>query len=257
MYDTVVQTVRDVFTIPDKVHDNWKMFAPGVKRIVMSDEECIEFMRRDYGEEYGGLLVEKFNYMKKGAHKADLFRYAWLYMRGGVYMDIKTELIKPFSELFPNNDVCYVVSSVKNKRIYNGIIATPPKNPMILALLKGAMQMTNDKHYFYIVWHGYCVLEKYTNGVKQGLNHTQIDSPDVFVYVEKSMPSAACDNKLDQYNLCMFVTSDDVPMIKLRYQDYPWGSQAIKKGFFMGETLFSMYETYIDSSLRSIDFGEL
>jgi mannosyltransferase OCH1-like enzyme len=33
------------------------------------------------------LIVEKFNSIKGGAHKADLFRYYYLYINGGVFLD--------------------------------------------------------------------------------------------------------------------------------------------------------------------------
>ena len=225
-YNVVVQTISDNQRIPQKVQDNWNTFAPGIKRIIMTDTLCIEFFRMEYDESY----VRKFNYLKRGAHKADLFRYAWLFKNGGVYMDIKTELIKPFIELFPNKDICYMVTtdvSYETKRppprIYNGIIATPPGNPMMFDLLKGAMQMTNDKPYRYIVEHGYDVLNYYVEGdIQEGLNETRENSPNVCVYVEVSTPNQVCSNKLDRYNLCMFVVQGTVPIIKVRHHDYPW-----------------------------------
>lgn len=249
MYDTVVQTTPIKTEIPEKVRTNWNMFAPGVKRIIMTDNDCIKFMLKDYGEKIGRLLVTQFKYLKEGAHKADLFRYAWLYKRGGVYMDIKTELIKPFRELFPKNNVCYVVTSLHSSKIYNGIIATPPTNPMMLELLKGAMQMTNDKKYLHIIWHGYDVLKKYTGGIKPGLNRTPSSLPDIWVYTEEALPNSVCNNKTDRYNLCMFVTHNNIPFIKLRYNDYPWGSK--KKSFrFPNYWFFYIYEHYFDSIAR-------
>jgi len=230
-YDCVVQTVANNQLVPDKVNVNWKTFAPNIKRVVMSDKECIEFLREEYNEDY----VNKFNYFEEGAHKADLFRYAWLYKRGGVYMDIKTQLIKPFEDLFPNKDICYIVVTDPSmcggraNRIYNGIIATPPFNILIFYMLMGTMQMTNAKPYLTNCEQGYAILKSYfQKNIRTGVNTTNRHHPDGFdvcVYTEVELknrvPKNLC-NKLDRYGHCTYVVKDNIPIIKIRYHDYPW-----------------------------------
>ena len=224
-YDCVVQTIGKAHFVPDKVKENWNKFAPNIKRIVMSDKECIEFLREEYDEDY----VNKFNYFKKGAHKADLFRYAWLYKRGGVYMDIKTQLIKPFDELFPNKDICYMFVTgppfCKIHRIYNGIIATPPSNLLIFDLLKGAMQMTNEKPYIHNCEEGYAILKSFFKNITTGVNTTNQNIPDVCVRTELNLinkvPMNLC-NKKDRYGCLTYIVEDNIPIIKIRYHDYPW-----------------------------------
>jgi mannosyltransferase OCH1-like enzyme len=51
-----------------------------------NDEEIISFFNENYIEEFKD-IVKKFNNMPTGAHKADLFRYYYLYLNGGVFID--------------------------------------------------------------------------------------------------------------------------------------------------------------------------
>lgn len=225
--NTVMQTMADVSSIPPKVHIRWNKYAPGVNRILMSDDDCIHFLRTEYDERY----AKKFVSLRNGAHKADLMRYAWLYKRGGVYMDIKTELIMPFDELFPDKHVCYLVVTRSLDRLYNGIIATPPGNPMIYEMLEGVMQMSNIaayKDYFHVCKHGWNVLSKYARGNvnRKGLNIIE-GAPNVYVYEEVGRCASYCNYELDKSYLCMFVVDGEKEIIKVRFHDYPWKSPMV------------------------------
>ena len=50
-------------------------------------------------------------------------------------MDIKTELIKPISEIFTDENNLYTVLSIQSGSIYNGIIATGPGRSIFLDLI--------------------------------------------------------------------------------------------------------------------------
>lgn len=232
-YNTVIQTTADDMTIPDKVRQNWEQFAPNIKREIFNDTQCIDFLRKEYNEDY----VEQFNYLKNGAHKADLFRYAWLYKKGGVYMDIKTQLIKPFDELFPNSKLCYIVVTENGQprggrngaeRIYNGIIATPPNNPMIREMLGGVMKQNNNSEYLVNVTNGFTIIQRNVKDkVKIGVvNITKkSDCPDVHVLNETFYSSEECSSKLDRYSYCTYVTQGNDKIIKIRHFDYPWSKK--------------------------------
>jgi hypothetical protein len=145
-----------------------------------------------------------------------------------VYMDIKTVLIKPFDELFPDPTVCYMVVTDRTfapkSRIYNGIIATPPKNPIMFQLLKGTMQMTNDHEYIHNCEEGFKIVSSFcVNGLKTyGLNETIPNVPNVYMFKEASRSVDQCDYQPDRYNYCMFIDDSGEKILKVRYSDYPW-----------------------------------
>ena len=123
----IIQTYHDKSKIPQKVYENIKKYAPNYKHIVFDDSQCIKFLKIYYGNKY----VEKFNSFEKGAHKADLFRYCYLYKFGGIYIDIKTELVKNLDSIIQKNFNFYSVLSKNKNTVYQGIIITYKNNKFI------------------------------------------------------------------------------------------------------------------------------
>lgn len=220
----VMQTTDDLSLIPAKVEENWRTYAPEYERIVLSDAQCINYLTEHYGENY----ANKFQRMRYGAWKADLFRYAWLYREGGVYCDIKTVLLKPLTEVFSDPSTCYMVFTERTipRRIYNGVIATPPNNPVMKALLDECMKTKSTHGYLQNVERGYSVVRRYCNTeIQSGDNETKREVPKVHMFVEKAYKSSACDDLLDRYGLCMYIVdTNNTPVFKVRYHDYPWTS---------------------------------
>ena len=79
----IIQTYSHKHKIPEKVFLNIAKFAPDYKHLVFDDDDCIEFLRSNYSEHY----VSIFNSYPRGAHKSDFFRYSYLYLKGGFYLD--------------------------------------------------------------------------------------------------------------------------------------------------------------------------
>ena len=51
-------------------------------------------------------VYEKYMAIERGAHAADFFRFVWMYLEGGVYLDIKTIPLVPLdSLLFPEGEL--------------------------------------------------------------------------------------------------------------------------------------------------------
>ena len=78
----IYQTYKHKERIPQKVTDNLAKYASDYQRFVFDDSECLEFLSNYYHPD-----VVKTFHLLGGAHKADLFRYTILYLKGRVYMD--------------------------------------------------------------------------------------------------------------------------------------------------------------------------
>ena len=77
----------------------WKELNPNYKYKFYDDNDCKKILYDNFG--INGLL--SFNILKPGAFKADLFRYAILYVEGGVYADVDITPMKPLSRIIKNN----------------------------------------------------------------------------------------------------------------------------------------------------------
>lgn len=230
--DVIFQTYHTKEKIPQKVYDNIKKYAPGYEHRIYNDSECHAFIL----EHFGKSVADKFNSLKIKAHKADLFRYCYLYINGGVYMDIKTELIKPIDEVFDKNKLNTVIS-IRHGTIYNGIVSAGPKNELFLHLVNFMVEnpdRPDDYLYncreFYTSLSSYCdhklklgennndvyLYEEVINVLNLFKVHGKKDKNVKYQYVER------CYDGLDRYGVCSYIYDKGVPVIKTRYSDYPW-----------------------------------
>jgi hypothetical protein len=109
--------------------------CPGWTYIHFTDNDIINFFNRNYLDEFPN-IVNKFNSIKNGAHKADLFRYYFIYIKGGVFLD---------SDAMIQRDLNYIIKdynffSVESKYycpmcIFQGFLGAEPKNKIIYEAL--------------------------------------------------------------------------------------------------------------------------
>lgn len=213
--------------IPEKVYDNLDKYARingnKINYKIYDDDEIIDFLSKYYND----VVVDKFKKLS-GAHKADLFRYCLLYIKGGVYIDIKTVLIKPLGEIidFDKGNIMFTVLGSKLfgnvKQIYQGIIATPPQNELIFKLIINVIEtpkITTKINYLVFTKNFYKIAKKIKGDkLEKGLNklHNHMDMYLFYEVLEKNC------KKRDRYGVCSNIYDKGENIIKTRYDDYPW-----------------------------------
>lgn len=203
--------------IPVKVSNNFSIYASQYKRIVYDDKDIEIFLAANFKPS----VLHSFKNLKYGAHKADLFRYAILYVYGGIYMDIKTELVKPL-EKFPNGQIT-TVKSIIPTQIYQGLIAAPPRQDIFLFLISAITRSGNEPPYALFIREFMRFIEKDTRslygfvkeGVLIGKRHTYNLLQEVC-----SRNASDCEDGLDRYGRCCKITSNGKRIIKSRYADF-------------------------------------
>ena len=100
---TIVQTwiSEDKLTpVMKAATQTWKDKNPGWDYKFFSDEDCLEFIENNFAKD----TVNAYNKIKPGAGKADLFRYCYLLVKGGVYTDIDNICVKPLDDWLTDVD---------------------------------------------------------------------------------------------------------------------------------------------------------
>jgi len=120
--------------IASNLTDDWKY-------INYVNGEEIKFFNENPLEEFPD-IVAKFNSIVLQPHKADLFRYYYLYINGGVYLDSDAMLHDNIMNIIREYDFVSVISHYPNS-IFNGFIATIPKHPI---MYKALQNMYNANH---------------------------------------------------------------------------------------------------------------
>jgi len=216
---TLISTIRNKSTIPEYIFENRNKFAKNYDHIIFDDKECVEFLEKYYGKQFSN----KFKEIKNGAHKADLFRYAYLYKYGGLYVDIKTIFIKNVNEIFTDQNLTYFIFTKNNNTFYNGIIYTPPKNPIIYEMLLKSVEIQPFHEYYFNLKCGSKIIGNniLSSRIQQGLNLTDDYIPNIMILYEEFFDKSYCNNKTDRYGFCTFVVDEgNKPIIKIRDHEY-------------------------------------
>lgn len=123
---SLFMTYYDKSRIPRHVWDLFSQKAAGFDVVVHDDADVEQWLSKWYVPN----VVRKFRALS-GAHRADLIRFCWLYVKGGIYLDIKTVPLADLDQVFDERLVA-VRSNVTRGHI--GILSGPPG-----ALLHGRM----------------------------------------------------------------------------------------------------------------------
>ena len=167
-------------------HDESKLnmarYASQFKRYFYDDQACGDYLKDTFGPD----VVNHISSYKKGAHRADGFRYGLILKEGGLYLDIKIAMLDDFSLLLQEIDITgelqgepFILTAigVAKDHIFQGILACSPRHPLMLAAwehMKTVSQSDLKGNYMLFCKELYRLL-KVDLGVdelKPGLHHT-------------------------------------------------------------------------------------
>ena len=131
--------------LPEQYQKAWDFTAkynPEFKQVLFDDKDCEAFLKKYYS----GPVYEAYHKInpKYGAARADLFRYALMYEKGGIYLDVKSaakslcKLVSPHDGYilspwpFPKSNV-NVKTGFGEFAIWH--IICRPKHPFLKAVL--------------------------------------------------------------------------------------------------------------------------
>jgi len=167
-----------------------------------TDKDILQFFK-DYPLKEFPKIAEVFHSFEKGEHKADLFRYYFLYIKGGVFIDLDAMLQVDLDQIACNHEFFSVESKyIRPKSIYQGLIGSTPNNKIIYESLKDIYTISTEelKDYFIIVKRLYRIVQQYKH-----LYNTKL-------YVEK-WTIKPHETKNGKY--CESITFDEDTKIKL------------------------------------------
>lgn len=149
---TVMQCSKNVQ--PEYVVQQIISHFPGWEYVHFDDKTMYEYMVENPCEEFP--QAEKMlKFFKFGAHKTDYFRYYYLYLNGGVYLDsdlmIEKSILHDIAE--------YDFVTVENKRIkaaFQGLLSCDPGNQIIRESLSNLYHKKINHFHFIHDYHAAC-----------------------------------------------------------------------------------------------------
>lgn len=114
---------------------NMKRHNIDFKFYIYSDDDCLQFIYNNFGFD----VFLAYNYLIPGAYKADLWRCCVLYKYGGIYMDIKFNIV----EKFQLEELCYKEHFTFDRpptSIYNAFLVCKPGNLLMKCTIQQIVQ---------------------------------------------------------------------------------------------------------------------
>ncbi len=131
-----------------------KELNPDFDYVFFNNTDCIEFLTENYDEK----IVNTFNILRSGAHKADLFRYCLLLKNGGIYIDIDIQMEIGFSDILKKCSEANLVTSKSahsGDGLYQGFLISTPNNEILKMLIENIVANPNPEDYgYYIKYFG-------------------------------------------------------------------------------------------------------
>ena len=159
--------------IKDKLGPEWKYEF-------YNDEDVIDFFINNPIADLPN-IIQKYNSIRHRAHRADLFRYYYLYINGGFFMDSDAMLYIDINFIVKNYNFISVNSCYPGK-IFQGILGASPKNKIIKKALYEAYN-TNpiilDNDYYYFCEQLYNILQDTNYGYKIKLYEERLVNDDI------------------------------------------------------------------------------
>ena len=147
----ILQTAKK--PLPEYVVNMFLKQCPNFEYKFYDDEGILKYFRENPLPEFPNIEAV-FHSFLDGAHKSDLFRYYFLYVEGGFYIDSDAMVYDNLEDHVNQYQFISVNSSVFPNTIFQGILGAEPNNQIIYKALQTVYNidpsMLNRDYYLFI-----------------------------------------------------------------------------------------------------------
>jgi mannosyltransferase OCH1-like enzyme len=105
------------------------------------NNDCINFIKNNFDKN----IFDSYNSIISNKIKSELFRYCYLYINGGCYINSNLICKNPLHKIINQNDNNILCHDEINNVYYNGIIMTIPKNELINNMIQNIINNNINK----------------------------------------------------------------------------------------------------------------
>ena len=141
-------TPSDLVPEARNAHNSWIKANPDYTIVYMNDQEIDDFIKTHFDHQ----VYKVFNALPLGVMKADFFRYAIIYINGGIYTDIDTKCMKRINWIPPDADA--IIGKENDTHFCQWTFAFSPKHPLLKKVIDNIVYQisqngidTRDEHF--------------------------------------------------------------------------------------------------------------
>lgn len=174
-----------------EVPEKWKTsplsiqeIMPDWQYVLMTDDDNRNFVKKYFPD-----FLPYYDAFPYGIQRADAIRYMWLYIHGGIYMDLDFEVQADLSPLFQSGDIFLVKSGNVGSYFTNSFMASKPRMKFWLEMIE---RMKEE-----LPW--YCKIGKHLTVLSStgpiGLSWVVADTKQTITIIPKKlvMPCSVCN----------------------------------------------------------------
>jgi hypothetical protein len=167
----IMQCSKDA--IPSHVVEQIRKLSAGWGYESFDDDSMIQYLVDNPIPEFPN-IIEKISAYERGAHKVDLFRYYYLYINGGIFIDSDLAIVEKISKILKDYDFVSILADSQNNQVQNssmvmnGFLACNKNDPIIYDALVDAYNLDPSPEYLRDDTLGICrnlykIYEKHKN----------------------------------------------------------------------------------------------
>lgn len=141
-----------------------KRLNPGYSYKFFDDKGICDFIAAEYGQD----MLAIYNILAIGAAKADFFRYAYLYKKGGIYLDIDSQLTGKLDSIISPDDHAIISLEGHLEFYVQWALLYEPEHPFLKRTLEIISANILDNRYPHDV-HRMTGPAAYTQAIKECL----------------------------------------------------------------------------------------
>ena len=137
----IPRVIFQIAKLPLECRDNyWKQTFPNYEYIFYNDKNNVsDFFKKHPSKSFPN-IIKTWKSLSRGESRTDLFRYYYLYKKGGLYFDsdlvATPQLHDTMSSIANNTELILVNTSKPPFMIFNGLLAARPKHPIFFEAIR-------------------------------------------------------------------------------------------------------------------------
>ena len=138
--------------IPDHAVEQIRNLSVGWDYESFDDDSMMQYLINNPIPEFPD-IIEKISAYERGAHKVDLFRYYYLYLNGGIFIDSDMMILEEMSKILKDYDFVSILADNQNNQVensrmvMNGFLACNKNDPIIYDALVDAYSLNPSPEY--------------------------------------------------------------------------------------------------------------
>lgn len=215
---TVVQCSKN--SVPEYIVDQLMNNFPGWDYRHFDDDSMKKFMIDNPLKEFPD--AEKIlDLFTGGAHKADYFRYFYLYSRGGIFIDSDLMIEQNILDDINNNDLVTVINKRDDVFIFQGLLYCDAGNKIIYQALENLYKRKINDFALRLDYHAIC-RDLYKIIISDNLYKKKIYTEDYVLIKDENFPTQAAALIIDDDKIIgvHYYQEKNIPQTYMKSDNY-------------------------------------